>query len=295
MVLRWFEKRRAEQASLVAAPPAPQVVEFSQPSLTRPISQACTAAQFTEFPHLYWCKQFREAVREHRKQWEFTYILQALATSGKLAPGLRGLGFGVGNEPLTAIFADRGVMVTATDLATEEAERIGWTKANQHAHSLTSLNDRGICEPEEFARLVQFRFVDMNAIPDDLQEFDFCWSACALEHVGSIELGLQFIKNTIDRLRPGGVAVHTTELNCNSDTETIETGGTVLFRKSDLRRVAEDLKREGHQIRMTFDLGDQPLDIFVDLPPYSGDRHLKLQIEKYVTTSFGLIIRKKEA
>jgi len=29
-----------------------------------------------------------------------------------------------------------------------------------------------------------------------------------------------------------------------------------------------------------------------DIAPYSPDQHLKLQIERWVTTSFGLIIRK---
>ena len=82
---------------------------FGEPSLARPVSQVCTQSQFYEPAYVYWCGQFREAPRTHRKQWEFCYILQALSVRGKLSPEVRGLGFGVGEEPLAALFAARGV------------------------------------------------------------------------------------------------------------------------------------------------------------------------------------------
>ncbi len=135
----------------------------------------------------------------------------------------------------------------------------------------------------------------MNAVPADLDgQFDFCWSACALEHLGSIEAGLAFIERSVDCLVPGGVAVHTTEFNCSSDDDTLDHASTVLFRKRDLLALAERLRGRGHRIDLTFDLGDQPLDSHVDVAPYSADRHLKLQIERWVTTSFGLIVHKSE-
>jgi len=31
-------------------------------------------------------------------------------------------------------------------------------------------------------------------LPADLTGFDFCWSICALEHLGTIAQGLDFIK-----------------------------------------------------------------------------------------------------
>lgn len=34
-------------------------------------------------------------------------------------------------------------------------------------------------------------------------------------------------------------------------------------------------------------------DNYVDTPPYSSDFHLRFQIDKYVATSIGLIVRKK--
>lgn len=263
------------------------------PSLADPISQACTQAQFDTPVYRHWCDEIREVPRYHRKQWEFCYILQALSIAGALDPGRRGLGYGVGTEPLTAVFAARGCQVLATDLDRGEAQRAGWVDTNQHASELSALNARGICDPVQFAKSVAFRFVDMNAIPGDLVDFDFTWSACCLEHLGSIDHGLAFIENSLRTLRPGGIAVHTTEFNCSSDRRTIDHAGTVLFRKRDILALAGRLAADGHQARFTFNLGDQPLDRHVDVAPYSADRHLKLRIAQYASTSFGLIVRKE--
>ncbi|MEQ5788197.1 class I SAM-dependent methyltransferase [Erythrobacter sp. NFXS35] len=263
------------------------------PSLRDPLSQACTQAQMDEPAYAYWCAAIGEVPRTHRKQWEFCYILQALARNGMLAPGLRGLGFGVGGEPLAALLAQRGAAIVATDLDQTEAQALGWVDTDQHAASKAALNARALCEPEAFDRLVDFRVVDMNAIPADLAgQFDFCWSACALEHLGSIEQGLAFIEQSVECLVPGGVAVHTTEFNCSSDDDTLDNASTVLFRQRDFLQLAATLRARGHSIDITFDLGDQPLDQHVDVAPYSADKHLKLQIEQWVTTSFGLIVRK---
>jgi SAM-dependent methyltransferase len=263
-----------------------------EPSLDHPISQACTQAQLDTDIYRYWCAEIREIPRYHRKQWEFCYILQALATAGRLGPGQRGLGFGVGAEPLTAVFAARGCEVVATDLDPDNARKLGWIDSNQHAAELAALNERGICPPERFNENVRFCSLDMNAIPEELQEFDFTWSACALEHLGSIRLGLAFIENSLRTLRPGGIAVHTTEFNCSSDTATRDHDGTVLFRKQDILALTRRLEVAGHRIQLNFNLGDQPLDRHVDVAPYSSDQHLKLRIGEYASTSFGIIIQK---
>jgi len=64
----------------------------------------------------------------------------------------------------------------------------------------------------------------MNAAPSDLSDFDFCWSASAFEHFGSIDQGLAFIERIIECLKPGGRAVHTTELNVSSNDDTVAEG-----------------------------------------------------------------------
>jgi SAM-dependent methyltransferase len=268
------------------------LVVSGEPSLVHPVSQACTQSQMTDPAYAWWCAQFREEPRMHRKQWEFCYILQALARNGMIAPGMKGLGFGVGEEPISAVLAARGVEILATDLQIEEAVALGWVDTAQHAGNLAALNNRAICAPNEFNRLVSFRSLDMNAVPEDVTGFDFCWSACALEHLGSINKGLQFIERSLDCLKPGGVAVHTTEFNCSSDGETLDNTSTVLFRRSDFLELAGRLQALGHEVTLNFEIGNQPLDRHIDMPPYSQDNHLKLMIEPWVTTSFGVTVRK---
>lgn len=266
--------------------------QLGEPSLIHPVSQACTASQMEEPAYAYWCDQIHEAPRSHRKQWEFCYIAQVLSLAGVLNPGRSGLGFGVGAEPLGALFASRGATVVGTDLESEQAQSSGWVDTDQHASSKQAMNDRGICPPDLFERNVSFRFADMNNIPKDIGDFDFCWSACAFEHLGSIRKGHEFILNTARLLKPGGIGVHTTELNCSSNDETLTHGSTVIFRRRDFEDMIADLKEMGFEVAVNWHLGDQPLDRHVDMPPYSQDNHLKLQLDRWVSTSFGLVVRR---
>ncbi len=265
------------------------------PTLENPVSQACTEAQMREPIYSYWCDQIGETPNFHRKQWEFCYILQVLAKADMLVPGKCGLGFGVGSEPLAASFASRGVSVLGTDLEPESAYARGWVETEQHAESKRPLNQRGLCKAEAFDKLVEFRFMDMNEIDPDLNgQFDFCWSACAFEHLGSIANGLEFVVRSINCLKPGGVAVHTTEFNCSSNDVTLDNSPTVLFRKRDITDLARRLRAQGHLMSLNFNLGDNPLDEHVDVPPYSNHKHLKLLIEKFVSTSYGIVVKKRE-
>jgi len=252
-----------------------------------------TEAQCRSDAFVYWCQETRlpHPPIFHRKLWEYGYILQALSEAGMMSPGRRGLGFGVGKEPLVAVMAQRGCEIVATDLDLEEATKQGWAGSGQHAATLEALNDRGICPRDRFAALVKYRIADMNKIDPDLVGFDFVYSSCALEHVGSIELGLQFVKNSLKCLRPGGVAVHTTEFNVFSNDATIDNQPTVLFRRQDIDTLAADLASQGHEIVLNYNAGSGPFDRHIDVPPWSGI-HLKLQLEQYVTTSIGLIVKK---
>lgn len=262
-------------AGTMAAP-----VELGEPSLVNPVSQACTASQMAEPVYAYWCEQIHETPRTHRKQWEFCYIAQVLSLAGVLSPGRSGLGFGVGSEPLGALFASRGATVLGTDLESEQAQRSGWVDTDQHASSKQAMNDRGICPPDLFERNVGFRFVDMNNIPDDIGHFDFCWSACAFEHLGSIRKGHDFILNTARLLKPGGIGVHTTELNCSSNNETLTHKSTVIFRRRDFEEMISDLNEMGFAVRVNWNLGNQPLDHHIDMPPYAQGNHLRIQLDR---------------
>ncbi len=167
-----------------------------------------------------------------------------------------------------------------------------WVETGQHASVKADLNEQWICPPDLFDRLVDFRIEDMNAISPDLEGFDFAWSLCSFEHLGSIEKGLAFVRNSLACIKPGGLLVHTTELNISSDDATLDHGPIVLFRRKDFQSLAEELRADGHSIDLNFDLGDMDLDRYVDEEPYTARRHLRLRLGGYVTTSFGLVIRK---
>lgn len=256
-------------------------------------SSICRQADFELVLYRFWCTQLNELPRYHRKQWEFVYICHALWQRGFLKPGMRGLGFGVGREPLAALFATYGCQVLATDMTHEDAKMRGWMDTNQHAGAGDLLNERAICPPDVFAQRVQFETVDMNDIPPHLRDFDFCWSACALEHLGSIKHGLRFIKRALDCLRPGGIAVHTTEFNVSSNSRTLDGSETVLFRRRDLEDLSETLECEGHVLEpLDLEPGEGPVDNYIDVPPYLPEPHLKLLCARFVTTSVGLIVHK---
>jgi len=261
-------------------------------TLADPVSQSCTAAQFDEPDYARWLDRLRLPPHRHRKQWEYVYILRVLERYGALAPGARGLGFGVGREPIPAMLAAMGCRVTATDLSADDPRAGEWAASAEHGGP-DQLRRPDLCDEAAFADRVAFRRVDMGSIPGDLAGYDFCWSSCALEHLGNLRAGTDFVRRSLDCLRPGGLAVHTTELNCTSDGDTVTQGGTVLYRRRDLDRLAIDLVSRGHGVmQLKYDLGDLPQDDHVDLPPYTGDAHLKLALSGYVSTSFGIVVQR---
>ncbi|MDA8081613.1 MAG: class I SAM-dependent methyltransferase [Actinomycetota bacterium] len=264
------------------------------------LSQACSYSSLSSDKLRHWAEKMRPYWDEtqsgidvplHRKIWEWSFIASALAENDMLRPGTTGLGFGVGKEPLVPLFASLGSKIVATDQSAETAGAAGWSESNQFAGGLAAMNEKTICDPHQFDKLVSFRTVDMRKIPRNLREFDFTWSSCAFEHLGTIEKGLTFIIDQMLCLRPGGIAVHTTEFNVSSLRETIESGPTVLFRQCDLEKLAKKLKSSGHELELDFTLGTTEADLHVDSPPWSG-AHLRLDHDGYVITSFGLVIRR---
>ncbi|SNB65591.1 Methyltransferase domain-containing protein [Arboricoccus pini] len=270
-------------------------VPASPPTAIPLTSGLCTQSDFARDAHRYWIAAIDLPLVLHRKHWEFYFIIQALHERGYLVPGNRGLGFGVGTEPLPALFAAHGCSVVATDQAAAQAVESGWTETNQHASSLLQLRRPKICPDEELERLVQVREADMNDIPRDLDgSFDFCWSACCFEHLGSLAAGADFVENSLRTLRPGGIAVHTTEFNLSSNEDTLETPPLSLFRKRDIEALASRLETQGHHVApIDWNRGDGLLDGHVDLPPFSHEPHLRVRLAEYDCTSIGLIVTRK--
>jgi SAM-dependent methyltransferase len=271
--------------------PAWEPADQPQPSFAQPISQLCTYAQMRDPAYYEWCQRFAEPWHIHRKLWEWCYIAQVCEVSGGLVPGSRGLGFGVGTEPLASYFASRGCSVVATDLPAQDAKHEKWTANDEHAAGLASLNPRGLCTDEQLRTLITFRPVDMSAVPSDLQGFDFVWSSCAFEHLGSLDAGLEFVQASLGCLRPGGVAVHTTEYNVSSNTGTVDSGETVAYRRRDIEGLSRLLRAQGYVMNCTFALGTLPADRHVDTPPW-GEPHIKIPLGPYVITSMGIAVSK---
>lgn len=285
--------RRKFLAAPGIGPLAPIIIN-RRATLAEPISQMCTAAQMDEPVYAEWCARMGTVPLPHRKQWEFVFICRALEYYGALREGARGLGFGVGNEPISSLLAAAGCHVVATDLPADDDRAQIWNATYQLGANLRQIHNPALCDEERFYERVSYRAVDMNAIPPDLTGFDFTWSSCAYEHLGSIKAGLAFFENSLACLKPGGVAVHTTELNLSSNTDTLDHGATVIFRKRDFEELATRLIGKGHDvIPITFDSGLTELDRIIDLPPYSNDSHLRLALLRWVATSFGMIVRKK--
>jgi len=170
---------------------------------------------------------------------------------------------------------------------------------DQYMTEKTKLNKKNLCDQALFDQRVELKSVDMNHIDKDLQGFDFVWSCCALEHLGSLKAGLDFIINSIRCLKPGGIAVHTTEFNLSSNGDTIETPGLSIYRRRDILGLVNQLTALGYNVApVNFHRGTGPLDAHVDLPPYKlyedyqTEVHLRLKLGKFDCTSIGLIITK---
>jgi len=289
--------RRLQEIAPPRVVTSPPTVQFR--------SKASTQADMASDWVAYWAAQMKTGVVYHRKLWELCYALQAIYQHGHMVPEARGLGFGCGEEPLPSYLAAQGVAVTMTDLAPDDPRAQGWARTGQHAARLEKAFKPHLVDRASFDRNVALRYVDMTNIPDDLQNYDFCWSICALEHLGSIAQGLNFIENSLKTLRPGGLAVHTTEFNCFNNIETIDNWPCVLFQRKHFQEIVERLRGKGHNVaELDFDVGNQVLDKYIDVPPYphqlpetmrrgwASGPQLKLVFDGFVITCFGLIICK---
>jgi SAM-dependent methyltransferase len=310
-ILRFNTKTLGYQLAQTLQPRLTSADLSKEPANYGLVSKAVTQADLEAPWFGYWCSELKETPRYHRKLWECAFVLQGLFERNLLDRGSEGIGFGCGKEPLASYFASKKMSVTVTDVDPAKVRDQGWIETGQHTSSKEDAFYPDIVSPDLFDRYVHHRYIDMNNIPAVEKHFDFCWSMCALEHLGSIQNGLEFIKNSLSVLKPGGVAIHTTEFNYFAQDDTIDNGPTVLFLRKHFENLFRQLAADGHQfLGPDFDVGDGMLDRFIDIPPYSfGEHnwfsreqwdnvnhsaHLKLAIDRFACTSFGLIVIKRE-
>lgn len=271
--------------------------EGSSPTLEHITSQLCTGEQLIGKTFRYWSWQMQSPPRFSRKQWEFAYILETFRQLKGITPNAKAIGFGCGLEPIPAILAKNGVQVLATDLEASAAQIKGWVDTLQNSGTLENIqhHSRRIVSREIFQSHVKYRSVDMNNIPKDLGTFDLIWSSCALEHLGSLERGIQFIINSSKYLARDGVAVHTTEFNLSSEKETLNEPECCIFRRKDIFELDKRLSENGFKLKpVNFNSGSLDVDEYIDLPPFRMSPHLKLILAGYTVTSIGLIIRRAQ-
>jgi SAM-dependent methyltransferase len=277
------------------------------------VSKATTQDDMESPWFAYWCKQLKIAPIYHRKIWEYAFVLQCLYDRDLLKPGVCAMGFGCGEEPMASYFASLGIDVLVTDLDPAQVAGKGWAETQQHAKTRDFAFRSDLVDRDTFDTRVSHQFVDMNAIEQVSKPFDFCWSICAMEHLGDIEAGLSFVQNSLNVLKPGGLAVHTTEYNYLSDESTRDNGETVLFLRKHFESLAKRLSDSGHElVGPDFSVGQGLLDDFIDIPPYDYETdgwlinkktphmksqfpaHLKLSVAGYASTCFGIVVRKRE-
>lgn len=239
-------------------------------------------------------RELNEPLTLHRKLWEFAVICQTfkehLGDSHQGGyPEVAALGFGVGKEPIASWLAAQGAYVLATDRPDPTQE---WTQTGQHAQEALDLWHPKVCSQSQFSR-VAFSALDMNSIPKEVTaEYDFTWSCGSFEHLGSVERGLIFFCEQMRFLRPGGIAVHTTEYNADWHRPTLNMENLVLFRIQELEALAKMLEAQGDRLQtLKIQGGSEPADFHIDRAPY-GIPHLKLALGSFITTSIVLVARR---
>ena len=268
-------------------------LKIGQAALDVPFaSSLCRYEDMITDEYLRICKAIAQKPVVHRKQWEFAYIYWKLLTHDMLVPGKRGLGFGVGTESLPAAFVAQKCKILATDAPSEGNDQ-GWALSGQHASSLEALRKPEIVSDDEFTSLCEFIPLDMNDYDSIPAGWQFHWSSCVIEHLGGIDMAIEFLVQSSIRLAPGGVAVHTTEFNLSSNEDTIDEPGTCILRKCDLERLSERLESFGLSIEpLILDPGSHVYNYHVDAPPYQSYNHLRLELGNYVSTSLGIVIKR---
>ena len=141
----------------------------------------------------------------------------------------------------------------------------------------------------------------MNHVPADLGTFDIAWSSCVIEHLGSPQHGMDFVLESCRLLKPGGIAVHTTEMELTDKPKTMDYGNCAIYRVDDFIDLERRLASVGCTASFNFSIGMETFeDRWVSLlaHPIHGPHlpdpdglHLKLVLGDSVSTSFGILIR----
>lgn len=147
-----------------------------------------------------------EMPRFHRKQWEFTMIVHVLRSLGKLREDSVGLSMGGGKERVAYALARHVRQLVVTDLY---ENKTSWECAR--TDNPDEFIRRNKPFPVDDAKLMALR-MDMRDLQFPDRTFDFCYSTCAVEHIGTESDFLAHFNEVARVLKDDGVYVFTTEV-----------------------------------------------------------------------------------
>jgi SAM-dependent methyltransferase len=265
------------------------------------LSKICDAADWFN-PEMLTVIQneLQENPRFHRKQWEFAMIFLALKKYGFLRPDALGLSLGGGKERVLYAIARHIQHLTVTDLYELDTT---WDCAK------TADPDEFIKSHKPFevedSRLKALR-MDMRELEFEDDSFDFCYSSCAIEHIGDYADFLRHLNEVQRVLKEGGIYVFTTEFHFGN--ETIQDSHNYIFSPQylcDLIAASKLAPAEQPQLTLTPHRINHPLPGNIKNLCFSGphqllDRlfeeypHLSLLRGKYPFTSILLILKKEK-
>ena len=147
--------------------------------------------------------------REHRKSWEWAHMMVGLESLDALPPDGMALGVGAGHEPPLFELTNRMRWVFATDIY-----GTGDFTEFEAQPSMLSEPDRFARGPYNRNRLV---VEHMNACDLRFEEatFDVVFCLSSIEHFGGVEGAQKGLAEMARVLKPGGIAVITTECIVN--------------------------------------------------------------------------------
>lgn len=178
--------------------------------------------------------ELREPAKLHRKQWEFAMIFLTLKKYGLIENTKTGLSLGGGNERVLYAIGNHVKTLYVTDLYDQNTS---WDCARTE-------------DPDEFIKAskpfpvddgkLQAIRMDMRFLDFDNNTFDFCYSSCAIEHIGEDNDFLQHLNEVNRVLKEGGIYVLTTELQFGE--KTIPDQNNYVFNKEHLSNLISESK-----------------------------------------------------
>ncbi len=266
----------------------------------REISKICDAADWfdPEFQSVVQ-DELRETARFHRKQWEFAMIFLTLKKLEFLNDDKIGLSLGGGNERVLYAISNRIKKLYVTDLYDDSTS---WDCARTD-------------DPDEFIKLskpfdydeskIKALRMDMRKLDFEDNTFDFCYSSCAVEHIGDFEDFINHFNEVYRCLKNDGVYVFTTELSF-SDV-TIKDPNNYIFSSKYLNSIIQQIRltpESDPYISISNHIANLPFPSNVSNLCFENGKslsenllkyfpHLVLMRGKYPFTSIQIVLRKK--